>query len=263
MTIKFNATTAPAYFYNGNNVEDVYLFANGEILAKFDHADIELSEIKGDRVEAVNRYDKELKAVNLSTVKRAKKFDLMRKDNFIVSTASTSYITRPYDLYIYAGQGGDVEIMSAIEYKHGSGFDGQQWYMMNYGIKFNKGVSVWVGHVERIVCDDYTLQDGEKFGEYYGTKEAKTVCLFDTSKYSLLKNREPQKGILKKWAEVVEMVGTFDIKGSRVSRVEKTAERIERENLAEEFSKITWVTVGEWQLKKFMDLYTITKKAEA
>lgn len=173
MTIKFNATTAPAYFYNGNNIEDVYLFANGEILAKFDHTDIELSEIKGDRVEAVNRYDKELKAVNLSTVKRAKKFDLMRKDNFIVSTSSDSYMPRPYDLYIYAGQGGDVEIMSAIEYKYGSGFDGQQWYMMNYGIKFNKGV-VWVGHhVERIVCDDYTLQDGESSGSTTARRKLK------------------------------------------------------------------------------------------
>lgn len=89
------------------------------------------------------------------------------------------------------------------------------------------------------------------------------MSLFDTSKYSLLKNRKPEKGVLKKWAEVVEMVGTFDIKGARVTRSEKTAERVERENLAKEFSKITGVTVGEWQIKKFMELYTITKKADA
>lgn len=259
--LKICSEKAPYYFYDGGNVQDVFLFNESGIVSKFDDMRIELAEIKGDHIETVNKYHETLVGLNIGKVKRKNKIDLTKKENFIIKSDSNVFLRKPYDLYIYAGVGSDVEIVNFSEYKYGSGLDGEQWFMMGYKLKFNRGAFIKKGMFEKIICDNYTLKDGERFGDGYGTKENPIVRWFDTSKH-LLPGRKPEHGIIKSWYETQTTTEQLTIKGTYISRKEQTEERKNREKLAENIKNIIGYDIPDCTMVELLKHYNITEVSQ-
>lgn len=262
MTTKFYTQTAPAYFCEGGNIQDIYIYNENGIIVKFDYARIELGElIENGILTSVNEYSRKLEAINLTAVKRANKINLSRKDNFMVNTSSDAYIPHPYDLYIYAGVGGDLEILSRKEYPYGHDNNGEQWFMNAYEIKFNCGAIVGKNHSVKIPCENYTLKEGETFGSGRGTKENPIIRTYDTNDYIFKKNIKPEKGVIRSWWESETVFSTLFIKDSLVSRIEKTEERLNRETLSGEIEKIIGYHIPDYKMSELLNHYSITKKA--
>lgn len=113
--------------------------------------------------------------------------------------------------------------------------NGEKNYLTLYKFSFSNVQAIKEPKIERIICDNYTLKDGEKFGSYYGTdKDHAIISTFDTSESIYIKqaNKTPEKGILKHYFENV-LYNDFIVKSDYYTKTEKDPERITRENIAE------------------------------
>ena len=237
--VKFLCFNAPNNFYDGECVQDVYLYDASGIRIKFDHKRIELASINDGYISTCSDYDCYIKAIRLTSVRRALKLSYAKKDNFIIKTSSDAYFSKQYDLYIYCGAGGDATITSTNEYKYNHENDGEQNYMMGYGIKFNHNAVLTVCHHEKIECEHYELKPGEKYGDGFGTKDAPVVRDYDTtgSVFASVKGFKPSKGIIRQWKEDTEFAGINIIHSPYITRTTKTDERQQREKFASELSE--------------------------
>lgn len=113
--------------------------------------------------------------------------------------------------------------------------NGEKNYLTLYKLSFSNIQTVREPKIERIICDNYTLQDGETFGSHYGRdKEHAVISTFDTSDSRFIKQaKEPtEKGILKRYFEDV-LYNSFIVKSDYYTRQEKDPARVEREKIAE------------------------------
>lgn len=113
--------------------------------------------------------------------------------------------------------------------------NGEKDFLTLYRLSFSTVQIVSEPKIERIICDSYTLRDGETFGSHYGKDKAHAVIsIFDTSEstYHRIKGAPAEKGILKHYLEDVEYT-EFIIKSDYYTRSEKDEARAEREKIAE------------------------------
>ena len=113
--------------------------------------------------------------------------------------------------------------------------NGEKSYLTLYRFNFANVQTVREPKIERIICDNYTLKDGEKFGSHYGPdKEHAVISTFDTSESIFIKraDKPAEKGILKHYLENVSY-SEFIVKSDYYTKTEKDAARVEREKLAE------------------------------
>ena len=111
---------------------------------------------------------------------------------------------------------------------------GEKDYLTLYKLSFANVQTVSEPKIERIICDNYTLKDGEKFGDYYGRDKAHAcISSFDSSNSKFREpNENPEKGILKRYFENV-LYNDFIVKSDYYTRTEKDPARVEREKIAE------------------------------
>ena len=78
-------------------------------------------------------YPETVEGFDVSNVRNARKIDYTKKDNFCISVKD--YLGESaYDLYIYTGVGGDIEILSDYETKKDMS-EGETWFTRNLKIK--------------------------------------------------------------------------------------------------------------------------------
>ena len=78
-------------------------------------------------------YPETIEGFELSSVRKALKINFTKKNNFFIS--SKDYLNKPaYDLYIYTGNGGDIEILKDFETSHEMG-EGETWFTRNLILK--------------------------------------------------------------------------------------------------------------------------------
>lgn len=113
--------------------------------------------------------------------------------------------------------------------------NGEKDYLTLYKLTFVNVQTVKEPKIDRVICDNYTLKDGEKFGSYYGPdKDHAIISTFDTSESIFIKKagKPAEKGILKHYLEDVQYKELI-VKSDYYTKTEKDAARIEREKLAE------------------------------
>jgi hypothetical protein len=141
--------------------------------------------------------------------------------------------------------------------------NGEKDFLTLYRLAFATAQTVSEPKVERIICDNYTLQDGETFGSYYGKDKAHAVITtFDTSEsaYHKRKGTPAEKGILKHYFEDV-IYNEFIVKSDYYTRAEKDEARTEREKIAEIINSCLYnKTLSHYDIEKIMEKLNITVK---
>ena len=140
--------------------------------------------------------------------------------------------------------------------------NGEKDFLTLYKFAFANPQTVSEPHLERIICDNYTLEEGETFGSGYGRDEAHAVIdTFDTSK-SRLKEISHEKGILKKYYHDV-IYSDFIVKSDYYTRTEKDEARTEREKIAEIINSCLYnKTFSHYDIEAIQKKLNISIKAE-
>ena len=244
----FNDLAHNKYDVLSDSIEDVYFYNdNGVILSRrlknadFNKIDgVKISSIYGDRLEEIYFN---------SSIRKANKLNLTKKDNFYIKHTlkdyeKLCYFGGAYDLYIYCGTDTDVIIKELGEYI-AMEYDGKTEYKKAFEITFKNCVLYELAY-ERIICNNYTLKEGETWGDHYGTKDAPVVRAFDYSGLvSPITKTKGEKGILKKWIEHNRYVNkSVIICEDGYSKIEKSAECIKREQTSHDIKEIigTWIS---------------------
>lgn len=201
MKIEFYNNNTKEFMMNGENLNRVYIYNNGEILAEL--YDFETDEVENGKIR---KNEKTIEKIYLNgEIKRANKLNLSRKDNFIFKNTEKEYNFEPsYNLYIH---------VSEVNYKYigdvlANEFNNEKNYFEVYKIAFPCIVTTERAF-ERVVLKDgenYKLKDGETFGDWYGeNKHNAIVKPYEITKESFLGRREKsrvgEKGIVRKWIE--------------------------------------------------------------
>jgi hypothetical protein len=143
--------------------------------------------------------------------------------------------------------------------------NGEKDFLTLYRLAFATVQTVSEPKIERIICDNYTLQDGETFGSYYGKDKAHAVIsTFDTSEsaYHQKKGIPAEKGILKHYFEDVTY-NEFIVKSDYYTRTEKDEARTEREKIAEIINSCLYnKTLSHYDIGKIMEKLNITVKED-
>ena len=141
--------------------------------------------------------------------------------------------------------------------------NGEKSFLTVYQLNFSTPQAVQEPQIKKIVCDNYTLKDGEKFGEWYGSDEAHAVIsAFDTSKSLFNKGRKAERGILKKFYSPV-IYNSFVVQSDYYTRQDKDAARVEREKIAEIMKEITRESISHYDVERLLTKLNISIKAGA
>lgn len=249
--------------------ENIIFYRNGAIVYQISSQALELKTIKDNKLQTVNKYDKVLMEIYIHEPRAARKLDLTKNDNFTFKTTSDSWIRKEKDLYIYCGVGGDVVLEYAGEYESFKNA-GETSYKKAYNLEFINGVEMDFFHYDRYVMEDpenYQLQPGERFSEYYGSRENPCVWSFDNKDHEqLFKKLNPgkpwkhEKGIVKRWHATEKVFEKITVSGYGYSRTEKTEDRKNREDLAAVLSKALNKSISHYDVEKLLEVVNITLK---
>lgn len=191
----------------GETLDKVYFYDNGVILGEVEQFEernpifnttgkAAIMEKIGDTV-----YDGTAENIYIyGDVKKANKLNLSRKDNFIIKNPEYKYsIDKPYILYLNIKAVDDFRLYGDVL---ATDHDHEKCYLETYAIKFPK-IEFKRSKFEKFPgLEDYTLQEGESFSEWYGVDpEHKTVWHYDTTKSPFNKSKPGEKGIIKRWRE--------------------------------------------------------------
>lgn len=183
----------------GETIEMIYIYKNEEILGYF--REVKEHEIKNNKITDV--YDGDVRnAIIDFEIKKANKVNLSRNDAFYTKNPEKKYaIDKAYVLYINA----DLVKFENLGDVLATEFDHEKNYFETYKITFNS-CTFKRNKIERIVCDNYTLKEGERFGECYGyDKEHACIDSFICENTPFARKHHPEKigekGILRKWFE--------------------------------------------------------------
>lgn len=136
--------------------------------------------------------------ITLNTeVKTARKENLNRKDNYTLTyTPEYLHWERRAALYIHISEieVTDLGNMLAMETKE------EKNYLHAFVLHFNGPVTFDRLHADFIQCDDkWTIQDGGKWSECYGTPEKPCYAPYDFTNSPFEKSRAKGKGVVKRY----------------------------------------------------------------
>lgn len=101
-----------------------------------------------------NDYPTTIDGLDLSSVRKANKANFTKKDNFYIS--SKDYFNNlTYDLYIYTGKGGDIQIVEDFETSKEMK-DGENWITRNLTIK---GINFYFKEYKRNNSGEFNYQN--------------------------------------------------------------------------------------------------------
>lgn len=169
----------------------------------------------------------------IDNIRNALKLNLNKNDVFSIKyiPGERYTIRNGRALYIHTKY---IKVETIGEYL-GIETSGEKGYLTIYKLTFANAQTVREPKIDRIICDNYTLQDGETFGDGYGKDKARAVIsTFDTAKSRFVKGADnpAEKGILKKYFADISYT-EFIVKSDYYTRTEKDAARVEREKIAD------------------------------
>lgn len=143
---------------------------------------------------------------------------------------------------------------------------GEKQYLTLYKFSFANVQTIKEPKINRVICDTYTLKDGEKFGSYYGPdKDHAVISSFDTSDSIFIQKagKPAEKGILKRYMEDV-LYNDFIVKSDYYTKTEKDAARIDREKLAEIINTcLHSKTLSHYDVENLLEKLNISIKEDA
>ena len=189
---------------NIDNVTKIVVYGDGEKLYEIDKNCFVPCKMytnsRGNEVINESPYWYKIDSIQLEkNPVTARKENLNRKDNYFLSY-KREYYWRENGIALYIHNSeisvkslGDVLAMETEEERN---------YLATFELTFKNPVVISEYMIEKIVCDNYTLAENEKWGNGYGTKENPAVDTFDsTNSVFAIKKGIAEKGVIKRWME--------------------------------------------------------------
>ena len=233
----------------------IIIYGNGEKLLTIDGS-IKESRTKDGKISTV--YDGTPEQITLTNeIKNARKENLNRTDNYTLSYTG-AYYDSGTALYIHCSE---IMVEPRGEYVS-SVIAGETNYKNAYLLRFVNPVIMERLRVERIegATEIFKLPEGARFGSGYGTMEHPVYDLIDRTIFT---DRENTPFIVKRWREP-ETITEILIESSRYTRIEKDAERVEREKIADIMNekKIFYKDVSHYEIEKLLQYFNVTLKED-
>lgn len=195
----------------------------------------------------------------IDNIRNARKIDLTKNDVFTISympenrygirNGKALYIPTKY---ITVENIGEYLIIET---------SGEKDFLTLYKFTFAFPQTINEPQFERIICDNYTLSENERFSSGYGKdKDHACISTFDTSESTFYKKsgRPAEKGIIKRYYGDI-VYDSFFVKSDCYTRTEKDAARIEREKIAEIINSCLYnKTVSHYDVEKIMEKLKIS-----
>lgn len=242
---------------NLNQYEQINIYNENGVIFSTIRSGLERASIKDGKCSTYYSntvYKIELPIYN---IRNAQKLNLTKKDVFTIKYIPDNRysIRNGKALYIPINY---INVENIGEYL---AFDtnGEKNFLTLYKFTFTNVQTVKEPKIDRIICDNYILKDGESFGDGYGPdKKHARITTFDTSEYRI--NKPVEKGILKHYFENVQY-NDFIIKSDYYTRTEKDPARIEREKLASIINECLYnKTISHYDVEKLLQKLNITIK---
>jgi hypothetical protein len=242
-----------------SNYEQINIYNASGVIFSTVRGGFERAEIDGERAKSYYKnvvYNIELPA---ERIRSARKLNLEKGDIFDISYIPQDRYTirNGRALYIPA----ELVAVRALGEFLAMEANGEKNYLTIYKFEFCAPQSIDEPQILRIICDNYTLQPGERFGEYYGADEAHAcVAPFDSAKYAERRGIPAEKGIIKRWLSPV-VYNSFIVKSDYYTRTEKDSERLEREKIADIINACLYnKSVSHYDIAKMLEKLNISIK---
>ena len=242
-----------------SNYEQINIYNASGVIFSTVRGGFERAEIDGEKVKSY--YKNLVSSVELPAerIRSARKLNFDKGDVFEIAYYPKDRYTirNGRALYIPA----ELVRVSPLGEFLALAHDGEKDFLTVYKLDFTTPQTVDEPQFKRIICDNYTLQPGERFGEYYGADEARAcVAPFDSSEYAERRGIPAEKGVIKRWLAPV-VYNSFIVKSDYYTRTEKDAERLERERIADIINTCLYnKTVSHYDIAKMLEKLNITIK---
>lgn len=199
--------------------------------------------------------------IHVDNIRNALKLNLNKKDVFAIKYIPDNryHVRNGKALYIYTDYISVKNIGEYLSMEH----NGEKNFLTLYQFSFNTIQTVKEPTIERIICDNYILKNGEAFGSHYGLdKEHAVISTFDNSGSPLRirANKPIEKGILKKYLENVQYYN-FIVQSDYYTKTEKDPARVEREKIADIINDcLNNKTLSHYDIEKILKKLNITIK---
>lgn len=195
----------------------------------------------------------------IDNIRNARKIDLAKNDVFTISympkdrydirNGKALYLPTKYITVENIGEYLSIET------------SGEKDFLTLYKFTFANSQTIREPQYERIICDNYTLSENERFSSGCGKdKDHACISTFDTSENAFYKKSgcPAEKGIIKRYCADV-IYNSFLVKSDYYTRVKKDAARIEREKIAEIINSCLYnKTVSHYDVEKIMEKLNIS-----
>lgn len=249
--------------FNINNYEQINIYNDNGVVFSTIRGGFERATIKDGKAQT--HYNNTVYEIDLpiDKIRNARKNDLakndvftinyMPKDRYDIRNGKALYIPTKYITVENIGEYLSIET------------SGEKGFLTLYKFTFSNPQTISEPQFERIICDNYTLSENERFSSGCG-KDKKHACIstFDTSENIFYKKsgRPAEKGIIKRYyADIV--YNSFLVKSDYYTRTEKDAARVEREKIAAIINDCLYnKTISHYDVEKMLDKLNISIKAE-
>lgn len=245
--------------FNINNYEQINIYNENGVIFSTIRGGFERATIKDGKAQT--HYNNTVYEIDLpvDNIRNARKIDFLKNDVFAVNYIPDNRysIRNGKALYIHTKY---ITVDNMGEYLSIE-TSGEKDFLTLYKFTFASPQIISEPQCERIICDNYTLKEGERFSDGFGKDKAHAcISTFDTSENTFYKKsgRPAEKGIIKRYfAEIV--YNSFLVKSDYYTRTEKDAARIEREKIAEIINTCLYnKTVSHYDVEKIMEKLNIS-----
>ena len=190
------------------------------------------------------------------SIRNARKIDFKKGDVFTVksSKAETNVFRSGKDIYIPASV---ISVAKVAEVVH-SNNNGEVQYINEYTLDFHCKAFRWIPYCERIYDfpKNTPLEDYDKNGKWHSGFRT------DCNTYDTRKDKNGVDYVTKRW-KTYESISKITVRGDYITRSEKSADRIERERLAEIINSCLYSnkTITHYEVEKLLDKLDIKVKA--
>ena len=246
---------------NLSNYETINIYNENGVIFSTVRGGFERASIDGEKCRL--HYSNRVDTIDLpiENIRNAQKLSFTKNDVFsikhipsdrhIIRSGRALYIP---DRYIKVERLGEFIALEA---------NGEKDFLTLYKFTFANPQTVSEPHFERIICDNYTLAEGETFGSGCGKdKKHAVISTFDTSDnvYYKRSGKPAEKGIIKYYFQDV-IYNDFIVKSDYYTRTEKYEARREREKIADIINTCLYnKTVSHFDVEKIMERLNITVK---
>lgn len=258
-------------FYHNNEPQEVepvrgyIIYGDGKILYKTTRSKPEPQKTKltkeGEPM-LYHDYGEEIETINLlQPIKRANKENLSRKDNYKLFVHGKYSFESGYMIYLHVSEFEKVEPLGDVLSMQ---TDEEKNYLKACRVSF-RDATLQELKLERLPYDpQFTLPEGCKFSDAYGSKEFPTYSVEEKVRFSPVSKKQIGPAILKRWIEHnIYSNYTCILTESYYSKTITTEDRKRKERLAtliNEKCPLYGYKVSHYDISKLEQYFTIIEK---